>query len=109
MDHIAEKSRVAAIGRFGTRAELKELLVSTVPDPFVEYFEPPPSFYAQGWPDNPGSWPELKGMQLLPFGNITRGSSHTTYHRTRHSSFNSILNRLANTPQSQELIPQFST
>ncbi|WP_415898128.1 hypothetical protein [Neptuniibacter sp. QD57_21] len=64
---VPEHKRKAAIKGLSLRPEVIKLLLKS--EGFGElsrYFEQPDYFYARGYPEKPGYWPELKNRELLP-------------------------------------------
>ena len=67
MMHVSESERRSVIGSLDIRPEVQNLLTQAADyGPFTAYFSAPDSFYAQGYPNNPGEWPELETFRLVP-------------------------------------------
>lgn len=65
--HIQNAERIERIHGLPLRPEIRQMLTGQLQlGPFQEYFGEPSHFYAQGYPDRPGSWPIFADRQLLP-------------------------------------------
>jgi hypothetical protein len=65
--HIPEDDRISEIEKLDLRQELKDLLTGeTDAGDLQDCFSAPLYFYSQGYPENPGDWPEFGERRLLP-------------------------------------------
>jgi len=65
--HVLEAERGVEIQRLGLNAALTSFLLTlTAQGSLQEQFQAPWHFYSQGYPANPGHWPQIPDRRLLP-------------------------------------------